>query len=116
MAHLHLTARFKIQSGKSDAFHSIASKCIAAVRENELNAGCTRYDWFYNDDRSICDVLETYKGDDAVFAHMKNVGPHLQELMALSEFSGSLYGSPSDALKKALDGMDVTFLTFEAGA
>ncbi len=116
MSKLHLTARFKIQSGKSDIFRSIASKCIAAVRENEINAGCSRYDWYYNDDYSICDVLETYSGNEAFFEHMNNVGAHLQELFAISEFSGNVYGSPSDALKKAMEGMDVTFLSFEAGA
>jgi hypothetical protein len=47
---------------------------------------------------------------------MNNVGPHLQELMAISEFSGSIYGSPSDAVKSAMDAMDVIFLSYEAGA
>jgi len=116
MSELHLTARFKIQSGKSEAFRSIASKCIEAVRENEMDRGCSRYDWYFNDDCSICDVLETYSGNEAIFEHMKNVGPHLQELMAISEFSGSIYGSPSAAVKSAMAAMDVVFLTFDAGA
>jgi quinol monooxygenase YgiN len=116
MEHLHLTARFKIQKGQSDAFRNIASKCIAAVREKEMNAGCTRYDWFYNGDYSICDALETYTGTEAFFAHMGNVGPHLQELLAISEFSAIMYGSTSEAIKKALEGMDITYMAFEAGA
>jgi quinol monooxygenase YgiN len=116
MEHLLLTARFRIREGQSGAFRNIASKCIAAVREKEMNAGCKRYDWFYNADYSICDVVETYTGNEAFFAHMGNVGPHLQELLAISEFSGNLYGSPSEELKKALEGMDVTYLAFEAGA
>jgi quinol monooxygenase YgiN len=116
MSELHLTARFTIQPGKSDAFRSIASKCIEAVRANEMDKGCSRYDWYYNDDFSICDVLETYSGNEAIFEHMNNVGPHLQELMAISEFSGSIYGDPSDAVKSAMEGMDVVFLSLEAGA
>lgn len=116
MSQLHLTARFKIQSGMSDAFRSIASKCIDAVRDKEINAGCHRYDWYYNEDHSICDVLETYASNEAVFEHMGNVGAHLQELFAISEFSGTLYGSPSDALKKAMEGLNVTFMSLQAGA
>ena len=116
MEPLYLTARFRIHEGHSGTFRNIASKCIAAVREKEMNAGCKRYDWFYNDDYSICDVLETYTGTEAFFAHMGNVGPHLQELLAISEFSGNLYGSPAEAIKKALEGMDVTYLAFEDGA
>lgn len=116
MEQLHLTARFKIQSGASEKFREIAGKCIEAVRKNEFNAGCKRYDWYYNSDYSICDVLETYLNAEAFFTHMGNVGPLLEELLAISEFSGNLYGSPPESLKKALEGMDVTYLSLEAGA
>lgn len=115
MEQLHLTARFKIKAGKSETFRKIAAKCIDAVREKEMNAGCTRYEWFYNSDDTICDALETYANADAFFAHMGNVGPLLQEIFAVSEFSANLYGSPPEALKKALEGMDVTYLAYEAG-
>jgi quinol monooxygenase YgiN len=116
MEHLNITARFKIQPGKSDAFREIASKCIALVRENEMNAGCKRYDWYYNEANRICDVLETYANSDAFLVHMNNIGPYLQDLLAISELSGNVYGSPSESLKKALEGMDVAYLGFEAGA
>ncbi len=112
---LFLTARFKIREGASDAFRQIASKCIEAVRKNEMNAGCLRYDWFYSSDFALCDVLETYTGSEAVLAHMGNVGPLLQELLALSEISGTLYGNPSEGLKKAFEGLDITYLQYEAG-
>lgn len=115
MTKMHLTARFKIQDGNAETFRKIASQCINAVREKEMNAGCERYDWYYNDDYSICDVLETYANPEAFFNHMGNVGAHLQELFAISEFSGNIYGAVPDSLKKALEGMDITYLELEAG-
>jgi quinol monooxygenase YgiN len=112
---LSLTARFKIRDGASDTFRTIASKCIEAVRKNEMNAGCLRYEWFYSADYSQCDVLETYTGSEAVLKHMANVGPFLQELLAISELSGTLYGTPSETLKKAFEGLDVEYLHRDAG-
>ena len=115
MKTLDVNARFRIKPGELENFKEIAGKMIEAVREKEKGAGCLQYDWFYNEALSECIVREIYKDSDAVLAHMGNVGPMLGQIAAISELSLQVCGIPSEELKKASEGMDITFYTFEAG-
>ena len=116
MKTLDVTARFKIQPGHFAKFKKTATKMIKAVREKEKGVGCLQYDWFYNEERSECIVREIYRDSDAVLAHMANVGAMLGELATISELSLIVCGSPSEALKQASEGMDITYFDFEAVA
>jgi quinol monooxygenase YgiN len=116
MKTLDVIARFRIKQGELEHFKEIAAQMIEAVREKEKGVGCQQYDWFYNEARSECIVREIYRDSDAVLGHMGNVGPMLGELAAISELSLQVCGTPSEALKKASEGLDITFYSFEAGA
>ena len=116
MKPLDATARFKIQPGQFEKFKKTAAKMIEAVQAKEKGVGCLQYDWFYNEERSECMVREIYKDSEAVLAHMANVGAMLGELATISELSLIVCGTPSEALKKASEGMDITYYEFEAGA
>ena len=113
MEQIHLTAHFKIQPGKTEAFAELAAKCVEAVRQNE--EGALLYRWFYNTDQTECKVLETYRNTEAVFAHLQNVGPLLQELSGISSVSGDIYGQISEPLRKGLEGLDISFYEYETG-
>ncbi|MCO5725637.1 putative quinol monooxygenase [Robiginitalea marina] len=116
MKRLDAIARFRIKPGELGHFKEIAAQMIKAVREKEKGDGCLQYDWFYNEALSECIVREIYRDSDAVLQHMGNVGPMLGKLAAISELSLWVCGSPSEALKKASEGMDITYYDFEAGA
>ena len=116
MKTLDAIARFRIKQGKLEDFKKIAIEMIEAVREKEKGNGCLQYDWFYNEARSECIVREIYRDSDAVLEHMGNVGPMLGQLAAISELSLQVCGTPSEELKKASEGMDITYYSFEAGA
>ena len=116
MKTLDAIALFRIHPGQLEAFKEIAATMIEAVREKEKGIGCLQYDWFYNETRSECIVREIYRDSDAVLAHMGNVGPMLGQLAAISELSLQVCGTPSEALKKASEGMDITYYSFEAGS
>ena len=116
MKSLDVIARFGIKPGQLENFKEIAAKMIELVREKEKGVGCLQYDWYYNDALSECIVREIYRDSDAVLAHMGNVGPMLGQLAAISELSLQVCGSPSETLKKASEGMDITYYDFEAGA
>jgi len=116
MKTLDVIAHFKIKPGQLENFKEIAAKMIEIVRNKEKGAGCQQYDWFYNETLSECIVREIYKDSDAVLAHMGNIGPMLGQLAAISELSLQVCGTPSEVLKKASEGMNITFFTFESGA
>ncbi len=113
MEQIHLTAHFKIHPGKTEAFRELAAQCVEAVRQNE--EGALRYQWFYNPDQTECKVLETYRDTAAVFAHMQNVGPFLQQLFAISEVSGDVYGHITEPLRKGFEGLDISFFEYDTG-
>jgi quinol monooxygenase YgiN len=116
MKKLDVMARFRIRPGEMDHFKEISVQMIKAVRDKEKGGGCLQYDWFYNEALSECIVREIYTDSEAVLEHMGNVGPMLGKLAAISELSLRVCGSPSEALKKASEGMDITYYDFEAGA
>lgn len=113
MNKIHLIAIFRIHPGKLEAFKELVDQCVAAVKKNEPNA--LQYDWFYTADQTECRVLETYADSDAVFAHMANVGPYLGQLLAMTDFSGEVYGNPPEALKKAFEAFNVTYYSYGQG-
>ncbi len=116
MKTLDATAHFKINPGQIDDFKKITAKMIDAVREKEKGKGCLQYDWFYNEDLSECIVREIYRDSEAVLAHMGNVGPMLGQLAAISQLSLVVCGSPSEELKKASEGMNITYYSLDSGA
>ena len=113
---LDVTARFKIRPGEIENFKIKAAELISAVREKEKGVGSLQYDWFYNEALSECIVREIYADSKAVLAHLANVGPLLGELLAISELSLIVCGSPSGELKKASEGMNIAYYEFEAGS
>jgi len=113
MNDIQVNARLKIKPGKIDEFKNIGHNCIERVKQKDK--GTTQYDWFYNEAKSECIVKERYIDSGAVLDHMANVGDLLGELVALSNISLEIYGSPSNNLKNALEGFDVTYYDFGEG-
>lgn len=113
MQEIHLTAHFKIQPGKTQAFKEVATRCIAAVKAHE--PGALRYDWYYLEDQSECKVQEIYRDTGAVMAHMQNVGPLLGELLSMSTVTGEVFGPITGELKEIFQGLQVTFYEYETG-
>ncbi len=107
MNELQAIVRLSIHDGKSDLFKTAAQACMDLVREK--GAGVVQYDWFFNDDRTECIVLERYVDSDALLAHGANIAEPLGTLHAISDVSANVLGTSSSALMSALEGMDVTF-------
>ena len=115
MKPVKLIARFAINTGKSEEFKKLMSKCIEVVKEREAGNGTLTYDWYFNEDQSECKVLETYRDSNAVLAHIANVGPYLGQFFEISTFSGELFGPASEAVKEALSGFESTYYEFGSG-
>ncbi len=109
MKQIQATALLKIHDGKLDQFKKIAEECVRIVREKDQ--GTLQYDWFLNSDQTVCEVREKYTDSDAVLGHMGNLGNTLGELLSLCDMSLEIYGSPSDQLLSALEGLEIKYYT-----
>ena len=96
---IQVRATSRIKDGKLESFKQVAADCLAAVKAKDT--GTTQYDWFFNDDESVCVVRETYADSDAVLQHMGHVGEHLGQLAAVADLELEVFGEPSPALVDA---------------
>jgi len=53
-------------------------------------------------------VRETYSSSEALLAHVGGLGSLFGDLLAVSDFSAEICGSPTAELMGALEGMDLT--------
>lgn len=103
MSDLQVTAILTIHPGKLEEFRATAQDCIHSVRENDT--GTLQYDWFFNEDRTVCYVRERYVDSDAVLQHIQNLGDKLGALLASSDIVVQIFGDPSQELRDATAGI-----------
>jgi quinol monooxygenase YgiN len=105
MNKIQLTARAVIHEGKLDEFKALAAECMRTVREKD--SGTVQYDWFFNEAQTECVVLEAYRDSQAVLEHNANIGATLGAILAISDCTFEVYGSPSPKLLEAAAGLSV---------
>ena len=77
----------------------------------EKDTGNLQYDWYFSDDKKICEVRERYTNSNALLEHVGNLGDLFGQLLATSDFSVDVYGKPSAKLMKAVEGLNTRVLT-----
>ena len=113
MEQIKLNALFKIKEDKLDEFKALIPKFITTVKEKD--PGTITYDWYLNEEKMECMVLETYTDSNAVLAHAANVGELLMKSLEISELSADIYGNPSEELSKALEGFGPRVFPYYSG-
>lgn len=113
MKEIKVNARLRIMPGKMDEFKKLGHACVEMVKQKDK--GTLQYDWFYNEGKSECIVREHYVNSEAALEHISNVGELLGGLVAISEISLEVYGSPSQTLLDALQGFDVLYYEYGVG-
>jgi quinol monooxygenase YgiN len=103
MSQLQITASFTIHDGKLDEFKKAAEACMASVREKDT--GTSQYDWFFNDDQSVCVVREAYASSEAVLGHIGNLGDLMGQLLGTADMDLEVFGDVSAELKEAAAGL-----------
>lgn len=83
-----------------------------ADRTEETEAGTLRYEWMISDDNSSAQVHERYRDSAAALTHLASFNENYAErLMMLVEPTGmTVFGSPSEALKKELSGVAPVYM------
>lgn len=114
MTELKIIVFCTIHDGQRDAFKKIAADCLESVKTKDRRT--ERYEWFFNEDESVCAVLERYPDSDALLEHIANLGDIFGDLLTTCDMRVDMYGKPSEALLKATEGIPVTVYDFFQGA
>jgi len=93
-----------IKNGKLGALKDLIREMSDASQASE--PGTLIYEWTISDDQKAAEVHERYADSDAALRHLASFNKNFADrLMALVEPTGmTIYGSPSVALKKELEG------------
>jgi quinol monooxygenase YgiN len=113
MDEIQLIARFTLHEGKVKEFKALAKDCLTVIKEKDK--GVLQYNWFFDEKESECVVVELYKDSAAVLNHVGLIGELLGKMMAMSDFSGEVYGNASAELKGALAGLNVKMYHYFQG-
>lgn len=101
MSTIDLTVTCRIHDGRAEDFVRAAESCVERVRR--LDRGTRRYEWYLAADRRSAIVVETYDDSEAVLAHVANLGPAFDALLATCSLEIQVHGRPTPALMKALE-------------
>ena len=102
MTEIHGIARLKIHAGKLDAFKRLQAKCLEIGRTKDT--GTLHYAVYFNSDETECIVHEHYRDSEALLEHLANLGDTMHAIFETCTASGEILGTPSPALRKALEG------------
>ena len=78
MSKLRFIFRVKIHAGKLGEFEAAAAALLAMVKARGPQT--LEYEWFLNDDRTECIVLETFASSEALLVHADMVAEKAREL------------------------------------
>lgn len=113
MDYLQVIVTMKIHHGKMDEFKQLAAACM--INSREKDKGTLQYDWFLNEDETVCTVIERYKDSDALLAHIGNLGDLLGQLVTITDFKPAVYGNPSETLLQATAALQPKLNSFYQG-
>lgn len=100
----------ELQPGREKDLTLLINEMVAATRTNE--AGTLDYEWSLSADGSMCHIFERYVHSAAVMIHLgtfdKTYASRFLEILKPVRFV--VYGSPSQQVKDALDGMNAVYM------
>jgi quinol monooxygenase YgiN len=109
LSEIHGIARRKIRPGKLHEFKRLAAKRMELARTKDT--GTLRYDLVLNGDETECIAHEHDRDSESLLEYTQNLGDTMTAILATCTAAGELLGSPSPALRKALEGLPVRMFT-----
>ena len=59
----------------------------------EKDDGCLQYDWFLNDEQTVCMVRETYRDSAVMLEHISNLGDTLGKILDVCDLTVEVFGT-----------------------
>ena len=99
---IEIYTRFDIHPGKLELFKHHGAELLRIVDAED--PGTLRYDWFYDDEKLRCVVMDTYADAQGMFSHMRNAHAAHEKLLdhalMTTEFLGELPDDVFAAVEK----------------
>jgi quinol monooxygenase YgiN len=71
MGHLEVIARLKVRPGQLGGFKTQVAEILRLAQEQDTQT--LRYDWFFKEDQTECEVHEAYLSDEGLIEHNQHV-------------------------------------------
>jgi quinol monooxygenase YgiN len=101
---------FRVAPRQLDDFKAVVRPLVEATRKED---GALAYEYNVSDDHSEIHIIEHYRDSDAVIHHVEKTfsifAERFTSLATVSSFV--VYGDPSTAARKILDGFGAVYLT-----
>jgi quinol monooxygenase YgiN len=99
----------KINPGKAEEFKVLSEKMIESTRQE---TGTLNYEWTLSPDGETCHIYERYVDSAAILTHIERNGEMVGRLFGIvTPVSFFIYGSPSEAIRKDLAGLNPVYMT-----
>ena len=108
-----ITENLKGSAIKLEEFKNLANQLVATVREKDTDTHV--YDWYLNEEKMECTVIEEYSDSAGLLTHMANGAHILPAMMEIIELSLEIYGTPSEEVSIALEGLPLKVYPYYAG-
>jgi quinol monooxygenase YgiN len=86
---------FKVAGGRLEAFNELCEQFVAKTREETK---CFYYGFSFDGDQAHC--REGYEDAEGLMAHLKNIGPLLEEALKIAELTRLEIHGPEEELAK----------------
>lgn len=101
--------RLSVREGRLEETRSLMAEMVEFTR---AEAGALGFEWFLNQNGTVCHLLERYADSEAAMAHVGAFGAKFAErfLQCLEPTGLTVYGEPSDEVRSALDEFGAEYL------
>ncbi len=87
---------------------------LVAATKNE--SGTLIYEWYFNDENTVCNIYERFADSEAAMTHLGSFGNFADRfLTTVTPTRLTVFGNPDAAVKEILAGFSPVYLRFEAG-
>jgi len=99
MGHLEVIAHLKVRPGQLEGFKTRVAEMLRLTQEQDTQT--VRYDWFFNEDETECEVHEAYLSEEGLIEHNRHIVLARDALFRDYAFDHrmSVYGEISQQLK-----------------
>ena len=86
---IQVTVELNIVAGKTSEVKQQIPALVQMVKMTELE--CISYEWFFNEEKNKCYILEGFRNSEALLAHLINVGPHYPLYLPMHQLPAGKY-------------------------
>jgi quinol monooxygenase YgiN len=110
---VHWLLEVSVNEGQLETFKELMTEMVAATK-NEPDT--LIYEWYFNEDHSICQINERYRDSAATMVHLQSFGGFAVRFMAaVTPVNFIVMGNPDTAVREGLAGLNPSFLLLESG-